>query len=342
MTPQAGALTVDTLEISMTRYMDIVLGNDYPQDVIHYGDRIFFAAGNTVHISPVNKLVDWDTSALEYFAEGGDGISRLVPLPNRMAVVKGSGIYELYGTNYTNYQKRFVTPEGCIAPRSCVVMDQELYYLSRDGIRGWNGTQSRLLTKHLASLVPADAAATAVAYDGYCIMAFPGTNVALLFDPDSSRERDNGDAAVSVYRFTNYPFTLLLLASDTADSGYLFGTVGTGGIFRLDIGTTDAGTEIEMAVKTVYLTMGSRGQNRRPVRLKVELEKPHIYTMTIDADYGRQAASTTITPGLGSGRALSEHTMPYTLDGRAIAFQFSSFSGGRLYAIYLEAEGRAN
>ena len=323
------ALWSGGIEVSLTQYLRVVMGFTYGTDIVSHNSRFQIASGNVVNFSPVNSVRDWRSDEIEYFQDGGVGIQKMVSFPNALIVMKEDAIYALSGNSYQTYQKRMVTKEGTIAPRSVVVMDQEVYYLSRDGIRGWNGTQSVILTKHIRNDIPFDRNACAMNYDRHYWISFPLTGHAIRFDPDTAYRRENGDAHVSCFKYTNYRFNQLIYASANADSGYVYGSSVTDGLCRLDVGTTDNGQPITSHMQTLFFSYNQAGSDKRLGRIKVELIPSGVYVFSVLADHGERAIAIPIDSGSGPYPYVEEVSLPYDMDGKNVSFSISHAGSGK-------------
>ena len=331
-------LWVTNIEVALTQYLRVVLGFTYGTDIVSHNSRFQIASGNVVNFSPVNSVRDWRSDEVEYFQDGGVGIQKMVSFPNALIVMKEDAIYALTGNSYQTYQKRMVTKEGTIAPRSVVVMDQELYYLSRDGIRGWNGTQSVILTKHIRDDIPFDRDACAMNYDRHYWISFPHSGHTIRFDPDTAYRRDNGDAHVSCFKYTNYRFTQLIYASGNADTGFVYGSSQSDGLCRLDVGTTDNGEPISSHMQTIFFSYNQGGSDKRLGRIKVELIPSGVYVFSVLADHGERAIAIPVDSGSGDYPYIEELSLPYDMDGKNISFSLShaGTGGAGIHGIHIE------
>lgn len=336
-------ITADQIAVGMDQYLRLIMGGEYGHDICIHNSRIQIASGNVVNFSPVNSARNWRSDEVEYFQDGGHRIQKMVSFPNALAVFKEDAIYMLTGNSYQTYNKRKITKEGTIAPRSVVVMDQEVYYLSRDGIRGWNGTQSVVISKHIHDEIPMEENACAINYERNYWISFPSAGILLRFDPDTAVRRDNGDATVGFFKYNNYGMTNMVYAGANADTRYVYGVKdGFSGIFRLDDGDTDNGSDISMDFKTLYFTFENKGAKKRMGRIKPEVEPAGDYILSFESDDGLRTASTTLASGTTGTTYTEEVSLPYTLDGRNIAFRLQhTGAGGRLRALHVEQYRRA-
>lgn len=326
----------------MNQYLRLVMAGEYGTDVVVHNSRLQIASGNVAHFSPVNKITDWRSDEVEYFQDGGTVIQRMVSFPQALVVLKEDAVYALTGNSYQNYRKQLISRDGTIAPRSVVNMGQEIYYLARDGIRGWNGTQSVVLSKHITTDVPVDDEAVGMSYDRNYWIAFPSTNTILRFDPDTAFRRKNGDASVGFFKYTNMPVHMMVWGYGNRDTGHVYAAVtNAGGIFQLDVGETDNGVAIEMSAKTLYFTFSQPGTRKRIGRIKPEVIPSGEYTLRFEADDGQQSIDITLFSG-SEGYSYSEDiTLPHTLDGKNLAMKFTHTGGpAGIRAIHVEHDRR--
>jgi len=335
-TANAGIDATD-IAVSMDQYLSVIMGGEFPTDVAVYSSRLVLASGNILNFAPVNAVSGWRSDEVEYFQDGGSSIRRILPFPEMLVVMKENVIYALTGNSYQTYAKRIVSYDGVYAPNSVVTIDQEVYFLARDGIRGWNGMQNLIISKHIAGDIPLDSGAVAVNYKGNYLITFPETGMALRFDPDTGRKRENGDACVSFYRYTNHAFTSLIYGKGNTDTGYLYGIhTSLGGVYRLDYGTTDNGTSVTMEMQTLYYTFRSGGEAKLYGRIKPELTPAGTYTLTIYAEDGSQTEEISIETGTTGIVYTEDISLPYHLDGKNISFKIThTGDSGGIRAIHV-------
>lgn len=326
-----GELTASITSVSHTKYLSEIMANEKPSDVCVHNNRICFASHNTVNLSPYNKISDWNMADVEYFAEGGSEITRLLSTPLGLLVFKPGAIYLLSGNSYQNWKKEKLSDIGTSSPNSVVLAEDEVYYLADDGIRGYNGTMNRLLSKHIASDVTAATNVSAIFWNDTVYMLFPDDEVVFRFNPDTYRQDDDGDHRVSFFKYVNQTFSKLF-AFDVFGDLDLPGAYYGPSIYKIETGNTDEGTQITMNMQTPYLRFSSGGSRKLIGRVKFELTRSCNYTLTAHADEGRDSASTSFSSDDDDRIHVEELTLPYYLDGKSISFSLSgvSFDGSHL------------
>jgi hypothetical protein len=265
----------------------------------------------------------------------------MVAAPNMLVVFKEDTIYGLSGNSYLNYLKTDLGGPGCIAPRSIVRMGSEVYYLARDGLRGWNGARSILLSKHVHRDTPKERGACACAYEGHYYISFPEAGHTLLFDPDTFRYDAMGDGRVSMFRHT-YAVEQFVPQIRTGDDGTLKGVRNgsSPALWALYEGEHDNGAMVRMEMVTAHFR-GQDGPVRRIGRVKLELATAGDYELTARADDGAREVSGVIHSGIGSGMHIETVSFPYTIDGMNVSLRLvHEGPGGYVRALHLSAADR--
>jgi hypothetical protein len=235
-------------------------------------------AGNWMRISPYGTVKGWREADKEYFSEGGT-IQAMVPHLDYCAIVLDNAIFGLFGNSWQNWStKLLIGNKGTINKRSAVVVNEELYFVARDGIYGWNGARLLKLSKHIQTyfdvLTKTDAAA--VALRGEYWVAFPTNQTLLLFDPDTLRLDDMGDGRMSFYRFPEgYRVDQFMPYFGSGDTGVVR-VINNTTIPRMDTIETanydkmlGVSSTIAMAMRTRDMEFKNSGQNKIFRRLKL-------------------------------------------------------------------------
>jgi hypothetical protein len=347
-TAPSATFTCKDATLYHTQKLTEILSDDRPSDVIVHGNRMWLAAGYIVNYSPPNLVTGWRSSEVEYFLDGGPAVRGMSSFKEALLVFKDNALYEFTGNSLDTFSKNKVSDNGCVSRRSVAVVNDECYRVAHDGIYGWNGSRDAKVSKHistdLASYTKTNAAA--VNYKGQYWVSFPTNSITLIFDPDTLRVDDDGDARVSFYKFTNYKVNQFVYRNASGDTGYLLGlsnqTVPY--IARCDFGATDltpTTNSITMAAKTYRMTAITGGYIKKYTRLKPLVQEGSTYTVVLYADDDDRNASLTITTS-GSGWHTQDCTIPYTIDGRNLSIYLSSggTAASGLMAFYLDYSQR--
>jgi hypothetical protein len=227
----------------------------------------------------MNKITGWEAGLQENFSEGGT-IQAMVPHLDYCAIVLDNAIYGIYGNSWADWSTRLLNnTRGTIAKRSVKVVNEEVYFMSRDGIWGWNGTRLLKLSKHIQSDINSYTLTNTAAENirGEYWISFPSNNVTLLFDPDTIRTDDMGDGRVSFYKFTGYNVSQFLPYFGAGDTGEIKSIVNATAQIRMDIletGNSDKiaqSTTIPMVFRTKDMAFGNSQQNKIFRKLKLQL-----------------------------------------------------------------------
>jgi hypothetical protein len=315
--------------VKVTSYLDIVLQGDKPHDVVSYQNRVLLISGNVINFSPYNAVTGWRASDVEYFEDGGSKIMAAVPHLNYLCVVKEAAIYGLGGNSYRNWTKDKLADIGTIAPKSVRVAGNEVFFLARNGhFIAWNGHRWIRIGKHVRTDVVGysdQEDAAAVSYQGYYMVSFPTDEITLLFDPDTMRQDEAGDARVSFFEWLDYRANDWLLCEGADDHGYLLAVQPTG-LFRCDHEWDDDGAEITMAVQTKYLDFDP-GYEKLYRRMKVDVKPSGTYTLTVYADDGDREDEVLIDSGYSGPHHIEEVGLEYTLDGHNLSVKLEHVGG---------------
>ena len=177
------------LKAEHSQYLTQLFLNDRPDRVATHKSHLVLGAGNWMRVSPYSSVKGWREQDKEFFSEGGL-IQAMVPHLDYLAILLDNSIYGLYGNSWQNWSTRLlVSNKGTIAKRSAVVVNEEVYFVARDGIYGWNGSRLLKLSKHIQddidSFTLTDAAA--IQYQSEYWISFPTDGNVLIFDPDTLR-----------------------------------------------------------------------------------------------------------------------------------------------------------
>jgi len=309
------------IKLEHSQYLTQILLNDRPDTVATHKSHLILGAGNWMHISPYSTVKGWREADKEYFSEGGL-VQQMVPQLDYLAILLDNAIYGLYGNSWQNWSTKLLVSRGTIGKRTAAVVNEEVYFVSRDGIYGWNGSRLLKLSKHIKSDIDSYTKTNAAAaqINGEYWVSFPSNAITETFDPDTLRIDDVGDGRVSFYKFTGYQVDQFIPYTGALDTGALMAIVNTGSQARLDQLETanydkiSASATIPYVFRTRDIPFEKSQQAKVFRRLKI------------------QAAQATATAG--AGYRLVHHA--FRSDGAATySASFAVSVGSDIYTTYL-------
>jgi hypothetical protein len=326
---QNAAFSAGYVKAEHSQYLTQLLLNDRPDTVATHKSHLMMGAGNWMRVSPYGSVKGWREQDKEYFSEGGV-IQAMIPHLNYLAIVLDNAIYGLLGNSWADWSTKLLEGnKGAINKRSACVVNEELYFVSRDGIYGWNGTRLLKLSKHIQTffdtLTITDA--TAAAIRGEYWVSFPSNGYTLVFDPDTLRLDDVGDGRMSFYRFSDYPVDQFLPYFGAGDTGVFraYRNLGIPKTLTLESGNYDTFTTtipIAMAFRTRDMEFTNSGLNKLFRRLKMQVAQAsnilgNGYSLIHYATNkgGQSSASVAFTVATGSGVDVIYQGIPPGIDG---------------------------
>jgi hypothetical protein len=351
----------DYVKVKHSQYLTQLLINDRPDTVAMHKSHCFLGMGNWLVWSPhydVGGLKGWRYQDRSYFKEGGH-IQAMVTHGDYMAVLLENGIHGISGNSWENFAIRVMNnTRGPINKRSTKVVNEEIYFVARDGIYGWNGTRLLKLSKHIQSDIDGCSLTSAAAenINNEYWVSFPSNSMSLIFDPDTYRLDDVGDGRMSFYKFTGYAVNQFLPYTGAGDTGSLVAVVNATSTARLDKLETNTfdyiggvTTTIPMVVRTRDMPFGNGQQNKLFRRLKlvlgqVTLTGGGVYTIKHYANSaaGEVTASAQYTAATGTGNDITYLGIPPGIDGYTygVYLAHDSQCDARLLGFSVEVEKR--
>jgi hypothetical protein len=347
----------DYVKVKHSQYLTQLCLNDKPDTVATHKSHLFIGMGNWLRHSPRSTLKGWREENKEYFTEGGY-IQAMVPHVDYLAVLLDNAIYGISGNSWENFSTKLMNnTKGPINKRSAALVNEEIYFVARDGIYGWNGSRLLKLSKHIQSdfdaFTATNAAATKINSEYW--VSFPSNSYTLIFDPDTYRLDDVGDGRMSFYKFTGYAVSQFLPYTGAGDTGNLMAVVNATSTARLDqleTGNYDligATATIPMVIRTRDMPFGNGQQNKLFRRLKlvlgqVSLTGGGVYTIKHYANNaaGEVTASAQYTAATGSGNDITYLGIPPGIDGYTygVYIAHDSKCDARLLGFSVEVEKR--
>jgi hypothetical protein len=331
------SMTCGYVKAEHSQYLTQLLLNDRPDTVATHKSHVMMGSGNWMRVSPYGTLKGWREQDKEYFSEGGL-IKAMVPHIDYLAIVLDNAIYGLYGNSWSDWStKQLIGNKGTINKRSACVVNEELYFVARDGVYGWNGSRLLKLSKHIKTFIDSLTLTDAVAANirGEYWVSFPTNGYTLIFDPDTLRLDDAGDGRMSFYKFTDYPVSQFLPYFGDSDTGTLRAYRNLGGCKTLTLesnnyDTFTATVPITMTFRTRDMAFGNSQQLKIFRRLKMQVQQASAaagatYSMVQYANNqaGQASYSTTFTVATGSGVDTVTQGIPPGIDGYTYGISIS-------------------
>lgn len=326
-TAPASDVTCDSMTLKHTQYLSQILEDARPHLVRVHNNRVWLAMGNNLNYSPYESLTGWQVWATEYCLEGGSEILGLVSHGEALIAMKGALLYGILGNSYEDLRiMRLDDTVGTISGRSAAVVSSVLFYLGADGnVWGWTGDRARKVTGHIesdiADLTHTDCAA--VSYNGRYYCSFPSDSVVLWGDPDTMRPDDYGEGIMSWWKYTGIRADRLAWQDGDGDDLALVAVDNsTPQVIQLENGNAYdlSSTAITMKAKTKAHTLGEFQTRKVLTRVKPKVSQSGRWTFTMYSDDDTENVSVTLQSGSGSGFYSQDISVPYSLDGKNIAF----------------------
>ncbi len=346
--------TAQKIAVSDIHYLTRIMGDDRPGKVVVHNNKVFMIAGNNAQISPYNSVQGWDEFSVEYFQDGGSQVEAVKSYADYLLVVKSGALYGFFGNSYQDWTKRKLSNMGSNWGDSVAVVGEVVVFLSRDGVRMWNGTENVLVSKHIGTDIDSwtKTGANAIAYKGFYILSFPSTSVLLVADPDTFRRDDLGDGRISFFKWNSMRIDAMQWNTGANDDGFLLGVVNSTApsLVKMDNGNGYDETTVGFLkdLKTRYNSQSSPGTIKRAIRLKPEIAGPGSWTLLLSADNG-DTVTTDVSVALGITSTFSatahyttDVSIPYQMDGRNLAFELQTQSTNpvKIFGFSVDVETR--
>lgn len=328
----SSAFSCDSLELYHSQYLTQIMQNERPQFVYAHNSRIFLAANNTINYSPYGSITGWRAGEVEYFIEGGPKIISMCSYVDSLLIFKENTIYLFSGTNYEDFTRSMpLSHVGTIAKRSPVTIGGYVFFIGRDGIYAWQGSESVKISKHIETDIKSYTLteACAIFYQNEYWVSFPSQSVVLTMDVDTLRSDESGDKKISIFKFTEYKVSNFMYNKGAADNGYLEAIVDKSSplVIRCDYGAQDnleTASSIDMKLMIKYLTTENFQLKKYIGRIKVKLKEVSnisgsSHALTLYSDEGDVSEAITITVPAGNGYYSEDIKPHYDLDGKNLS-----------------------
>lgn len=219
--------------------------------------------------------------------DSGDPIKKFIPLLSRLLIVNKYSTYSLYGSNPTEWEVVYSGPTGTVSGRSVVKIGETVYWLSHTNVVKYSGSSILPVNLDLGDLstfinMSYAQNSVGIAYDDYYWLAVPKhgsttNDMVLLYDTLS------GAWSVFVFPFAIYDFVV--------DDDILYCLASDKKLYKLNTGTTDAGTAITGVIETDAMHLDVPGRKKRIKVINFELAdtaaggKLNVYLQLNDGAY---------------------------------------------------------
>lgn len=264
----------------------------FATDLSVFANKLWVLEANT------NRIVWSNLGSFETFATNdfvyipapysSDEPTGLVPFQGNQIVFTRNTKYFLYGNDIASISLRETTaPRGCVGPMAYVVAENQLYYLSDDGVYRFNGGTDQLISKRVQPIIDsiANKETSQLIYDGrylrlYYRSAGKGfANNCLIYDMVNRGWLHDEDIYISSACVWNG-------GSDT--NQLICGSSLLGRLFLGENGGSDAGKPIAWEYRTKYRSNGQPSRKKQWKRLYTEFrtsDADAIVNIKVDTDY---------------------------------------------------------
>lgn len=207
---------------------------------------------------PKGSPGDW--GSLQVQTDDGDRVMNIIKQQNNLVIFKSDGIHVLYGSSKNNFTLREVQPTiGTIAPKSVVNFQNTLFFLYRDGVYTFDGTNTQIISTKIEPTI------LDIADPNKCAGSVNKQKYYLTYS-DKVVGSPNDKCLVfslihqSWSRFTNYPVAMFNNFDGSQDGArnmeeLYFGSSKTGQIYMTEQGYDDDGEDIEVEYRTKHFNL---------------------------------------------------------------------------------------
>lgn len=349
----AGAVTNNTATTFSSTIADTALGTELhtDHDAPPTTSHLITKRNNKLYLAYSDYLYPSHTSDVEYFPPlwrirvgNSQKIKGLLEQLNALPVFTENSIERLVGTDEDNFEFRNAySDKGNYAPRSLVICDNQLIYLSYDGIYYFDGVTSGIFSLRLNEYIKDNINRTYIGLscatyfnDRYILSYAKGASTV----PSETIVIDMKSKAISIY---SYAFSCF----SKWDRGELrlFGGSNTAGqVYELETVTTDDTASIACYDKTDPLDFGMPERYKQFYNIYIKVKSStgtalrFYYTLDDEAETYKDLTLVAdkerwykINLGGGGQRARAITPRPYVSDAYNVTFE------GYMFVIDLEA-----
>ena len=330
--PAGGAANADYLVIEHTQYLTQILFDEKPHTVYVHNGTMFLASRWIINFSPYQSVKGWREYQTDFFEEAGARIMQMISYQDVMVVLTEGALFTYNTTSLTDpIRSRPLANVGAKSGRSAAVVGNLLFFCSEDGIYVWDGSNANKCSKHIQSDIDSWELSNCagVHYKNEYLICFPDESIVLVCDPDTVRRDSMGDVVISFYKYTNWKAHHFMWCRGWEDTGYLLGIIDRAYpyIDRFDVGSQDDSDNITMTLKTRFYNWTGFQDHKYMGRLKPKMREVSAvtgatHTLNFYSDEGKKMATKTLSVPVGDGYFEDTISLPYTMDGKNVSFEF--------------------
>ena len=129
------------------------LGGDPPRGyyTVSHKNRLWMLRGSRLYFSELLDIEDWPIlNFIDISPNDGDEATMLYPSGDYLIISKKNSMWILIGDSYDTFNvRRLSASRGCVAPRSVVMMDELLVFVSDDGVYFSDFAQTTIASERL-------------------------------------------------------------------------------------------------------------------------------------------------------------------------------------------------
>lgn len=289
--------------------------------VCMHDNRLYMSTDSTVYYSALRKLEDWTTvnDSGQIVVETPDGypIRGLVAGSTHLTIFKSTSIWELYGTNPSNFQLKLVTDSiGSPTGNSAQVIDGVTYFLGYDSVYRYSGgalpsDDFALPIRPIIKTINQDAIYSSVSWKigkKYYLGIPTGTNTRC----DTVLEYD-----IEFNTWNTWSMTYMPTAKGVVESGFTYVGCYAGRVYKFD-GLGDA-SAIPYEWVSKPFTLGSMAATTRWYRMWVVADIPTGATLNVHVSTESEGENWTLVQSVSADTDIKtqEIRIPTTLISQA-------------------------
>lgn len=201
-----------------------------------------------------------DYDSVKAQTDDGDKVMNIIKQQDNLVIFKSESIHVLYGTSRFNFTLREVQPTiGTVAPKSVTNFQNMLFFLYRDGIYTFDGTNTQIISTKIEPTIKD------IANPEKCAGAINGQKYYLAYSDGISGSPNEKVLVYSLIhqswsRFTNYPVAMFNNFDGSQDGArnmeeLYFGSSKTGQIYMTGQGYNDDGEDIIVEYRTKHFNL---------------------------------------------------------------------------------------
>jgi len=339
-----------------TQYVTELFIGDTPSKVAEHKNHLFLAASNWLRTSPADALTGWRSEEYHWFQSGGT-IQSMISHDDYILILLDDHRYGIAGNAWDSFNLVDLQPGGAVAPDGTIVVGSKVFFVGRDGIWMWDGSNAVKVSKHIQtdidSLTLTDA--QGIYYQDKCLLSFPTNKTVLMWDPDTFRVTEDGDGRVGFFKWLNYEARYWSWDKGATDTGYLLAAVNAVGphLQQCETGQTDfyaSATQYTdgyaQSPHNAFNQFMGRNQVRR---LKARVSEVSVtgcstFIVSFFSRANGTAASSTVSFSTAIGTSTHEEdlTVPYAMDGTGVSWKIrhKSSATAKFFGIAMDVRPR--